>query len=92
MRRLFGLALFATMMACGLGARAEQTEFDPAKVSDSLKAIFQRDERYEGVRRINIYLLRLLYILMFFVLGRDAWTQERWRPPSSRRSSAARIF
>jgi TRAP transporter TAXI family solute receptor len=29
------------MMACGLGARAEQTEFDPAKVSDSLKAIFQ---------------------------------------------------
>jgi TRAP transporter TAXI family solute receptor len=41
MRRLFGLALFATMMACGLGARAEQTEFDPAKVSDSLKAIFQ---------------------------------------------------
>jgi TRAP transporter TAXI family solute receptor len=41
MRRLFGLALFATMMACGLGARAEQTEFDPAKVSDSLKAIFR---------------------------------------------------
>lgn len=41
MRRLFGLALFATMMACGLAARAEQTEFDPAKVSDSLKAIFQ---------------------------------------------------
>jgi hypothetical protein len=24
-----------------------------------LKTIFQRDERYEGVRRINIYLLRL---------------------------------
>ena len=41
MRRLFGLALFATMIACGLAARAEQTEFDPAKVSDSLKAIFQ---------------------------------------------------
>ena len=38
----------------------------------SLKAIFQRDERYEGVRRINIYLLRLLYILMFFVLGKSA--------------------
>ena len=29
------------MMACGLAARAEETEFDPAKVSDSLKAIFQ---------------------------------------------------
>jgi TRAP transporter TAXI family solute receptor len=28
-------------MACGLAARAEETEYDPAKVSDSLKAIFQ---------------------------------------------------
>src|ERR1700680_5100274 len=51
----------------------------------SLKAIFQRDERYEGVRRINIYLLRLLYILMFFVLGKDTWThilthQGPWDP------------
>src|SRR5260370_39031990 len=41
MRRLFGLALFAMMMACGFGAQAEQTEFDSAKGSDSLKAIFQ---------------------------------------------------
>ena len=41
MRRLFGLALVAMMMACGLAARAEETEYDPAKVSDSLKAIFQ---------------------------------------------------
>jgi TRAP transporter TAXI family solute receptor len=41
MRRLFGLALVAIMMACGLAARAEETEYDPAKVSDSLKAIFQ---------------------------------------------------
>ena len=39
-----------------------------------VKAIFQKDERYEGVRRINIYLLRLLYVLMFFVLGRETWT------------------
>jgi hypothetical protein len=37
-------------------------------------AIFLRDQRYEGVRRLHIYLLRLLYLLMFFVLGRDAWT------------------
>jgi hypothetical protein len=48
-------------------------------------AIFQRDDRYEGVRRINIYLLRLLYILMFFVLGRDTWThilthRGSWQP------------
>jgi hypothetical protein len=37
-------------------------------------AIFRRDDRYEGVRRINIYLLRLLFILMFFVLGKETWT------------------
>ena len=48
-------------------------------------AIFRRDERHEGVRRINIYLLRLLYALMFFVLGKDTWThilthQGSWEP------------
>jgi TRAP transporter TAXI family solute receptor len=41
MRRLFGMAIFAMMMSCVFAARAEQTEYDPAKVSDSLKAIFQ---------------------------------------------------
>jgi TRAP transporter TAXI family solute receptor len=41
MRRLFGLALVAMMMVCGFSARADETEYDPAKVSDSLKAIFQ---------------------------------------------------
>jgi TRAP transporter TAXI family solute receptor len=41
MRRLIGLALVATITAFGFAARAEQTEYDPAKVSDSLKAIFQ---------------------------------------------------
>ena len=42
MRRLIGLALVASMMACGFAARAaEEGEFDPAKVSESLKAIFQ---------------------------------------------------
>ena len=40
MRRIFGLALVAIMMACGFAARADETEYDPAKVSDSLKAIF----------------------------------------------------
>ena len=40
MRRLIGLALVAMMMACGSAARAEDS-VDPAKVSDSLKAIFQ---------------------------------------------------
>jgi TRAP transporter TAXI family solute receptor len=47
MRRLAGVAIFAMMMVFGLvafglvGAKAEETEFDPAKVSESLKAIFQ---------------------------------------------------
>jgi hypothetical protein len=31
-------------------------------------------EHYEGVYKVNIYLLRLLYILMFLFLGREAWT------------------
>jgi TRAP transporter TAXI family solute receptor len=41
MQRVLGLAIVAMMMACGFAARAEETEFDPAKVSESLKAIFQ---------------------------------------------------
>jgi TRAP transporter TAXI family solute receptor len=41
MRRLIALAIFAITMVCGIAARAEETEFDPAKVSESLKAIFQ---------------------------------------------------
>ena len=42
MRRIFGLALAAIVMACGFAAAyAEETEYDPAKVSDSLRAIFQ---------------------------------------------------
>ncbi len=35
---------------------------------------FRRSDKYEGVRPINIYLLRLLYLLMFFVLGQLTWT------------------
>jgi hypothetical protein len=54
----------------------------------SLRAIFQRDERYEGVRGINIYLLRLVFLLMFFVLGRETWThilthQRSWEPTNA---------
>jgi TRAP transporter TAXI family solute receptor len=41
MQRLFGLAIFAMVMTCGLAARAGETEYDPAKVSDGLKAISQ---------------------------------------------------
>jgi hypothetical protein len=50
-----------------------------------VKSIFQHAERHDGVRWINIYLLRLLYVLMFFVLGKDTWThilahQGPWDP------------
>src|ERR1700760_2694989 len=41
MRRLLALAIFAITLGFGFVARAEQDEYDPAKVSDSLKAIFQ---------------------------------------------------
>jgi hypothetical protein len=49
------------------------------------KVLFQRSERHDGVLWINIGLLRLLYILMFFVLGRTTWTtvlthQGPWVP------------
>jgi hypothetical protein len=48
-------------------------------------AIFQRDQHYDGVRRISVYLLRLVFILMFFVLGKDTWShilshQGAWEP------------
>src|SRR5271165_6600690 len=54
----------------------------------SPKAIFQPADRYEGVRPINIYLLRLVYILMFFVLGKETWThilthQGPWEPSNA---------
>src|ERR1700693_797805 len=55
------------------------------RVRDRPEAIFQRADRYEGVRPINIYILLLLYILMFFVLGKETWThilthQGPWNP------------
>jgi hypothetical protein len=52
----------------------------------AIKTVFQQNHtKYEGVRNINIYLLRLLYILMFFVLGKDTWGhilnhQGAWNP------------
>jgi hypothetical protein len=54
-------------------------------ITKGIKAVLERTARYEGVRRINVYLLRLLYILMFFVLGRITWTeilthQGPWEP------------
>jgi hypothetical protein len=40
----------------------------------NIKTIFTPDyERYEGVRPINIYLLRLFYFLMVFFVATDSW-------------------
>src|SRR2546423_15594271 len=40
----------------------------------SIKTLFKPDyERYEGVRRINIYLLRLIYFLILVFVGSDSW-------------------
>lgn len=42
--------------------------------SFSVFTIFRRDyENYEGVPRINIYLLRLLFTLMFLFLTYESW-------------------
>ena len=41
----------------------------------SIKSILARDyDRYDGVRRINVYLLRVLYLLMATLLAKDVWT------------------
>lgn len=41
----------------------------------SIKTLLGPDYQYwEGVPRINIYLLRFLYTLMFVFLGKDVWT------------------
>jgi hypothetical protein len=40
-----------------------------------LAAIFRPDyQRYEGVRPFNVYFLRLLFLVVFVFLGKDAWT------------------
>jgi hypothetical protein len=40
-----------------------------------LPALFRPDhERYEGVRPFNIYLLRVLFVLVFVFVGYDSWT------------------
>jgi hypothetical protein len=41
----------------------------------SIKRIFQPDyEHYEGVRPINIYLLRLLFLLVVVFVATDSWS------------------
>ena len=41
----------------------------------SFKNIFKPDfEHWDGVPKINIYILRLMFILMIVFLGKDSWT------------------
>jgi hypothetical protein len=40
-----------------------------------IRAVFRPSSRYQGVRPVNIYLLRLVYALMFLVLGKNTWTE-----------------
>ena len=57
----------------------------PRTVS-SITAVFTPDhERYHGVRPINIYLLRLLFVLVILFVGSDSWLglfrhQGGWDP------------
>jgi hypothetical protein len=40
-----------------------------------IPAVLKPDyERYEGVRPVNVYLLRLLFLLVFLFVGYDSWT------------------
>jgi len=53
-----------------------------------LAAPFRAASHYQGVRPINIYLLRLLYGLMFFMLGQTTWSHilghaGAWEPTNA---------
>ncbi|MCW3466152.1 hypothetical protein [Chitinophaga nivalis] len=52
-----------------------QTQTSQKPSSFSIRNIFRPDyERWEGVPPINIYLLRVLFLLMFLFLGKDSLT------------------
>jgi hypothetical protein len=53
---------------------AEIQFFKDVSMNAVLRAVFGRTTDFEGVRAIRIFLLRLVYTLMFFVLGRTVWT------------------
>ncbi|WKE64041.1 hypothetical protein PVT67_10045 [Gallaecimonas kandeliae] len=40
-----------------------------------LKYAFMPNPKYDGIRPISIYLMRAIYGLMFFVLGKDVWSK-----------------
>ena len=53
----------------------EQMPQQQKQAKFSIKNIFEKDyENYEGVRRINIYVMRLFFALMFVFVAKDAWS------------------
>lgn len=38
-----------------------------------ISKILEKSEKHDGIRLIHIYLMRFVYVLMFFVLGLDVW-------------------
>lgn len=52
------------------------------------KIFLSNPDRYEGVRPISIYVMRLVFLLAFLIVGKDSWTniimhQGAWTPLDS---------
>lgn len=57
------------------GSESRPTEEEVFDFMSVIRNVFKPDyDHYEGVYKINIYLLRLLYVLMLLFLGKDSWT------------------
>ncbi|MCC5854813.1 MAG: hypothetical protein JJU10_03920 [Idiomarina sp.] len=39
-----------------------------------VKDLFKPSPKFDGIRPFNIYFMRLIYTLIFFVLGKDVWS------------------
>jgi hypothetical protein len=56
-----------------------------SRTGNWIRKAFGPDERYEGVYKINLYLLRLMFVLILIFVARDSWTtilthQGPWDP------------
>ena len=64
-------------------------EISPKRSIFSIKSIFKSDDaNREGVPKINIYLLRIMFVLMVVFLGKDSWTHiitftGSWNPTNA---------
>ncbi len=39
-----------------------------------MRGLFSSCDKYDGIRPVNIYLMRLIFALMCFVMGKDVWS------------------